>query len=392
MKPEVPPVYPLMECTFSFSSIETGSGSNKAYILYEADPLVYDSGKMFSVAYRHNENDPDCVENKLLVAKYDFGVNSKDDRILDALFQLYPHFPSPLALYDTITRITLETIDGKLTATVDEDLDAIIHYPSVPSSLSHIPTVPIMELKNIFPLCMDVDRVEWQGQSYAFKRVSESPEGTLHELAIIAQLSPSPYIVNLTAIVVNYHHNIRGFLTPFMRCGNLENVFRDARNDLGLADDDDADAFDWPLKLSWAHQITHAVVDLHAISAYNGDLKPQNVLIDSSGHAILIDFLPMGISDEFAAPELVEISHRPHNDGITLESVLSTPADVYSLGLVLWAVAEEKWRGMRTPVWREEKTPDWYRDIVTICLDLSPEARPSSTEVLKLLERKGLEK
>lgn len=65
------------------------------------------------------------------------------------------------------------------------------------------------------------------------------------------------------------------------------------------------------------------MVDLHAISAYNGDLKPQNVLIDPTGQALLIDFLPMGISDDFAAPELVKMSH---SHGIALETVLSAPS------------------------------------------------------------------
>jgi serine/threonine protein kinase len=99
---------------------------------------------------------------------------------------------------------------------------------------------------------------------------------------------------------------------------------------------------------------------------------------------LLIDFLPRGISDDFAAPELVKMSH---SHGIPFELVVSAPADVYSLGLVLWAVAEERWGGIRTPVWRDGKTPDWYRDIVKRCLVLAPEARPSAIEVLSLLEQ-----
>jgi serine/threonine protein kinase len=359
--------------------METDDDEEVVRFQYEGDPRIYDSGKMLNIAYRRNENDPDCVENKIF--------NSEGVTEVDALLQVYPDFPPASFFYDTATRVTLETIDGELKAIVTEDLDAIISYLPIPPSLSHIPTVPIAELEKIdMENIMDTDRVKWRGDTYAFKRTGVMIEGTLRELAIMDQLAESPNIIDLVAIVVNHDSTIRGFLTPFMRSGDLQSVFEDARKIFGLGDDDDATAFDWPLKLSWARQIAQAVVELHDISAYNGNLKPQSVLIDSTGQAKLIDFLPMLTSDEFAAPELLK---RFQGHGITFESVLTTPADVYSLGLVLWAVAEETWRRMPTPLWREGKTPNWYRDIVKRCLVLAPEARPSAIEVLSLLEREG---
>lgn len=68
------------------------------------------------------------------------------------------------------------------------------------------------------------------------------------------------------------------------------------------------------------------MVEQHTISAHNGDLKPQNVLIDPTSRALLIDFLPMDISDGLAALELLEMSNHSH--GIAFESVLSVPADI----------------------------------------------------------------
>lgn len=151
--------------------------------------------------------------------------------------------------------------------------------------------------------------------------------------------------------------------------------------DRGLAEDADTATIDWPLKLSWACQITQAVIELHAISVYNGDLKPQNVLIDSTGQAVLI-----GISHEFAAPEVLE---KWHEHGASFESVLTAQADIYSLGVTLWAVAEEKWRGTRSPVWRDGIMPAWCRDIVHKCLLTDPLMRPSSMEVPSLLNSGG---
>jgi serine/threonine protein kinase len=152
---------------------------------------------------------------------------------------------------------------------------------------------------------------------------------------------------------------------------------------LGLTDEADATLFDWSLKLSWACQITRGVVELHSISAYNGDLKPNNVLIDSGGQAILIDFLPMGFSDPFVAPEVLAKSH----DGVTESaSVLTAPADVYSLGVFLYVVGEEKLSGIHPIVWRDGGTCAWYREIVERCLNLDPDSRPSASEVLSVLE------
>ena len=370
---------PCEPCRFFDLFTEADGDEEVVRFQYEGDPRIYDSGKMLNIAYRRNKDDPNCMENKIL--------DSEDFTEVEALFQVYPDFPPASFFYDTVTRVTFKTIDGELKVIVTEDLDAIISYLPVPPSLSHIPTVPITELEKINMVDMNVDRVKWRGDTYAFKISGDMLEGTLRELAIIDQLSKSPNIINLVAIVVNHDSTIRGFLVPFMRSGNLESVFENARKSIGLSDNDNATAFNWPLKLSWARQVTQAVVELHAISAYNGDLKPQNILIDSTGQALLIDFLPMGTSDEFASPELLEMSHSWH--GINFEPVLSAPADIYSLGLVLCAVAEERWRGMPTPVWREGKTPNWYRDIVKRCLVFVPEARPSAIEVLSLLEREG---
>jgi hypothetical protein len=51
-------------------------------------------------------------------------------------------------------------------------------------------------------------------------------------------------------------------------------------------------------------------------------------------------------------------------------SVLTAPADVYSLGVLLYVVAEEKLGSTQPIVWRDGRTCAWYREIVERCLDL----------------------
>ncbi|KIM43850.1 hypothetical protein M413DRAFT_68689, partial [Hebeloma cylindrosporum] len=367
--------------TISFSDAEV------SHIRCGEDLCPYGSGQMFTIAYGYSKNEPDCVENRILDSK------SWENMALEAVQKIYPRFPIGInSSYDTVTHITIETVGGKLTATITEDLDAIIPYLPIPLSLSHILTVPITELKHIRLLDLDVDRVIWRGDTYAFKRIfPDSQRYTERELPVIDRLANSPCIINLVAIVVINDNAIRGFLTPFISSGDLKSVFTAARQSLGLSADLDATAFEWPVKLSWARQITQGAVELHAIGAYNGDLKPRNVLIDSTGQALLIDFLSTGVTDGFAAPEVLKMYNI---QGIPIEDVLSAPADVYSLGLVLWTVAEES----RLTGRLNFNLPDYHSGILQCgekgrprivyrCLVLSPEVRPSATEVLSLLER-----
>lgn len=222
--------------------------------------------------------------------------------------------------------------------------------------------------------------MSWKGNTWAFKLTGVNLEGTLREVTVLDQLSDSPYIIKLKAIVTNPDNTIRGFITPFMHHGDLANVFDMARTDRALADDSNAIAFDWRLKLSWARQITCGVVDLHSISAYNGDLKLRNVLLDAAGRAVLIDFCPMGCTDEFAAPEIVA---KLDDHDTAFESLLTAAADVFSLGVMLYAVAEEKSRVVWPLVWQDEQIPHWYRDIVQRCIVKEPGNRPSAVEVLR---------
>lgn len=159
-------------------------------------------------------------------------------------------------------------------------------------------------------------------------------------------------------------------------------MFERIREDEGVAPDQLI--LDWSIKLRWALQIVQGVVDLHSIAAYNGDLKPENIVVAQDGQAILIDFLPMGISDMFAAPELLE---KWDDHKIGFKSMLTPQADIYSLGLTLYALAQENGMVARPPVWREGSAPAWYQIVVQRCLEVDPSARPSATEVLSLLQK-----
>ena len=368
---------PLNHVLHNVHRLTYGRDQEKAYVDYQADPHLYNSGKKLTVAYRRNKDDPDALENRLLNCK---NQSAKQNAILKSLREI---LPSISHLYSTVTRITLETVNGNLSQIVTEDVEEIIHYLPIPIQFSHIPTVPVTNLRKVIDLSMDVDRVNWNGETWAFKLTGPNLEGTLREIFVLDQLSDAPYIIKLKAIVTNVDNTIRGFITPYSHHGDLANVFHVEHTNRDLVDDGDTIAFDWPLKLSWARQITRGVVELHAILAFNGDLKLRNVLLNAAGQAVLIDFCPLGFTDEYAAPEIFA---KLDDHDTAIESLFTAAADIFSLGLMLYAVAEEKSRIVRPLVWREGKTPDWYRGIVQRCLVKEPEDRPSAVELLRSLD------
>src|SRR6266446_10355785 len=103
---------PLQPVEIEIVSIEYGVDDGKALVVYEGDPQVYDSGKILTIVYRRNENDPDAIENQIIDS------DDKEDVLFDALYQVIP--TSIPFFYPTITRVTLETVEGNLTAAITE--------------------------------------------------------------------------------------------------------------------------------------------------------------------------------------------------------------------------------------------------------------------------------
>ncbi|KAF8888363.1 kinase-like domain-containing protein [Gymnopilus junonius] len=314
-----------------------------AFVTYGGDRQVYDSGSTICLSYQRNKIEPDAVENKLLQDMNRFNKTSTNH-------------PKLKNIYPTATLIKIVTSHANLMVTATEDENWRPEFLPIPTFLSHIATVNISELRYENTLSMDVDRVGYRGQTFAFKQAPDEREGGLEEIAILDRLRDSPNIIDLEAIVVDKDNLVRGFMMPYMHHGTLE--------DIQESELVDGSAIGWPLRLSWARQITRGVVDLHSIGAYN---------------AVLIDFLPAGITKEFAAPEVVVKFFEEDAD---LESVLTGPADIYSLGIILQCVAKEKSSNCD---FGDSGAPVWYKEAVDKCLSINPEDRPSALEVLDLL-------
>jgi eukaryotic-like serine/threonine-protein kinase len=87
--------------------------------------------------------------------------------------------------------------------------------------------------------------------------------------------------------------------------------------------------------VDYALQVTAALSHSHANGVIHCDIKPDNILIDPTGHVKLLDF---GISMVGGQCKPGEVLGSPHYIAPerVLESPLTPAADVYSLGIVLF--------------------------------------------------------
>ncbi len=144
----------------------------------------------------------------------------------------------------------------------------------------------------------------------------------------------------------------------------------------------------WPVKHHWCVDMARGILALHQAKLYTGCLTLGRFMVDKSGQIRLVDISPdtMGFVMPYAAPEVV------NEDGLNLE--LTAARDIYSLGLILWALAEEivifdrVWPS-DIPVlsWTEspDSSPMWFRQLVQSCLRIDPNDRPSATAILTIL-------
>lgn len=90
----------------------------------------------------------------------------------------------------------------------------------------------------------------------------------------------------------------------------------------------------------WFRQLTEVLVYLEAKSVVHLDIKPSNIMIDSDGNAVLIDFNISSIGDKqnvvgytipYASPEQIS-NARSFAYGHQPNGVLDARSDIYSLG------------------------------------------------------------
>ena len=163
----------------------------------------------------------------------------------------------------------------------------------------------------------------------------------------------------------------------------------------------------WKFRLRICMDAICGLKYLHEKGLIHRDIKSSNFLLDKNFRCVLSDFgmvrsssnsnntksnrMTICGTDEYMAPELM------------LNENYSTPADIFSLGIVLFEIMARKQSGkggflIRSPrnlfgIDTEEvkedlpeDTPESLRILATQCVDVEVENRPSTTEVFEWIE------
>jgi serine/threonine-protein kinase len=166
------------------------------------------------------------------------------------------------------------------------------------------------------------------------------------------------------------------YVMPYLECGNLT-AWAGRLNDVQAA--------------AIAETVARTLSAMHANGDLNGDLKPENLLIDGAGKIWLAD--PIGNS----APPISWV--KPSYGGtpgyrapeVSTGLPISSSADVYSFGAMLYhlltgnaPVDGQRLDEIVQGFWMN----DVLRGVITTCCNPGPSERPTMTEVLQLLSGK----
>jgi serine/threonine protein kinase len=240
-------------------------------------------------------------------------------------------------------------------------------------------TVAIKEVKEIFDVFAGVQRADIVAK---FTKIVQTQSGLIHPNII--QTIDIDTDARFPFVVLQYAPN-----------GNLRRLIEsDGRPPLQVA-------------LKYFLQILHALSAAHDAGVTHGGIKPENVVLDASGNALMTDF---GIS------QVVELDSSRANQvyvGVGTVAYMSpeqfrdpnassVKSDIYSLGIMFYEMLTGKVPGRRSPM-PSSFYPDIPRKLDDIfdrmCMDDKHDRYEgideilaelySSKEVLKILDKRG---
>jgi serine/threonine protein kinase len=143
--------------------------------------------------------------------------------------------------------------------------------------------------------------------------------------------------------------------------------------------------------LSSAHETTYLdELGFEMRSVLHGDVKPANVIVDTTGHARLVDFLQLDvqrlIDPRVLSPELLKpgtpitaamgtpgyMAHEQERHG-----VITVATDIYGLGITFaHALADTHTSNPIFDLYKNAAIPNAFRELVLKMVDPKPENRP----------------
>lgn len=291
---------------------------------------------------------------------------------------------SDIQFYETTTNLKLQTDDGKLNVHVTEDMHEIIYYPSV-AAIAHLDCEKISERELLFDSHLSgfVYKVSHQGQIFIKKEIPspDTVDEFLYEINALYALQKSQNVIRFGGCVLDDRmEKVKGLLISFAPKGALIDMLYAERGKLP-----------WALKQSWARQIIAGLADIHEAGYVQGDFTLSNIVIDEDDTAKIIDINRRGCPVGWEPPEISAMLAGLQRIGI----YIGVKSDIFQLGMCLWGIAMESdepeyerrplsLRGAppNAPECYQD-IPEWYKEIVELCLAETPQARPSAKSLLE---------
>lgn len=295
----------------------------------------------------------------------------KSFRIYEAIRESLPE----IQYYDTVTNLKLETEDGdgQLHVHVREDANEIINYPHI-DLFEHVQADRYRDsdLDFVNHLSGFVYKVR-VGERTLIKKEIPGPDTVdefLYEVNALDALVGSSNVVQLEGLVTDESgYCVKGLLISYASRGALVDMLYDYRSRPG-----EITQLPWHRREKWGLQIVKGLADIHEAGFVQGDFTLSNIVIDEDDTAQIIDINRRGCPVGWEPPEL----GRLIDSGQRIGMCIGVKTDLFQLGMVLWALAEEVDEPERVerplpPV--VDTVPAYFRRIVETCLSDKPQGR-----------------
>ncbi|KAI8629029.1 hypothetical protein F5Y19DRAFT_87313 [Xylariaceae sp. FL1651] len=350
------------------------SRREKFFVTYREKDSIW---RRVTISLDYRNAPDDSLEKDLINTKFQ---REKSAKIYEAIRESL----QDIQFYETVTNLKLQTADGRLHVHVVEDVNEIVHFPTV-RMVQHMGCRRVRESELKFDSHMSgfVYKVQVDGQTLIKKEIPgpDTIDEFLYEVNALNSLRFSPSIIEFYGVVVDDDDQVvKGLLISYAEQGALIDVIYDSQEH-GEQD------LSWAVREKWARQIVQGLSDIHEAGFVQGDFTLSNIVIDDSGNAKIIDINRRGCPVGWEPPEatpLIDSNQR-------ISMYIGVKSDLYQLGMVLWALAtlEDEPEAHRRPLRLKPEldVPSWYRRIVENCLHENPRLRLQATALLTMFPK-----
>ncbi|OCL14209.1 kinase-like protein [Glonium stellatum] len=345
------------------------SDREKFFITYAEEPNKW---RRVTVSCDYRDVPPESLEADLKSLHYQ---RDKSARIYESIRDSLPD----IQFYDTVTNLKLQTDGGRLHVHVTEDVNEIIPYPSMPA-VQHLSCPKFRESTLRFESHISgfVYKITVGGKMYIKKEIPgpDAVEEFLYEINALCSLRSSKSVIKFEGVIVDDKDElIKGLLISYADQGALVDLIYDWKN---------SDKLPWERRERWAKQIVQGLSEIHEAGFVQGDFTLSNIVIDDKDDAKIIDINRRGCPVGWEPPELAKLIEN----GQRISIYIGVKSDLFQLGMVLWALAEQQdeperqERPLTRTLGRSNHIPQYFQDIIIACLSNDPSARFSAKDLL----------